>query len=381
MIVFRFYNFSLLINCISRRKAKSTLLDQRDLIQTLLEERRASDDKCKYLSKSLLSVGTTYHEEDKFNHESSRSARSEQQLASLPRELKEYYNLIRKLLCDIDACQYSLEQSRHLRIRNGIVNVHSAEAVLFRDTYGYAAKQLFDDSFFKFKDAWFPPTDSPFSTSNSRVPEMTGVGNESWLHSFSEPDSKEQSKAELSGRYEVRERDFHYDDRRPVSIKRYIIPSEDCVDQELVIRRKTEREERISRYKREYLTPYSHRRFSRSMEISEKTDRRPASVVIREQLIIVKPARESEDDVVRRSDAEEELYYRRGVCGYDDGRSRRERSPDDSIAQAGRHRSDSDDDDDSMIYIHKETATTMAIIPTISAILLNLPWQALARLN
>ncbi|KAJ5567563.1 hypothetical protein N7535_006869 [Penicillium sp. DV-2018c] len=148
-------------------KAKSTLVDQRGLIQTLIEERRANDDKLNHLSKSLLSAGTN---EDDSYHESSRSASSGQRLASLPRQLEEYYNLIWKLLCDIDSYQCSLEQSRHLRIRNGVVNVHSAEAVLFRDIYGHAAQQLFDDPFFKFKDPWLPPNgigpgDSIFQTS------------------------------------------------------------------------------------------------------------------------------------------------------------------------------------------------------------------------
>ncbi|KAL4732822.1 hypothetical protein BDV11DRAFT_176312 [Aspergillus similis] len=144
-----------------KRKAKSTLLDQRGLIQTLIEERRVNDHKFKYLSNSLLSVGTN---KDNSYHEPYQSASSEQQLASLPRQLEEYYNLIRKLLCDIDAYQYSLEQSQHLRIRNGVVNIHSTEALLFQGIYGRAAQQLFDDSFFESKDPWLPPNGSPFST-------------------------------------------------------------------------------------------------------------------------------------------------------------------------------------------------------------------------
>jgi hypothetical protein len=77
---------------------------------------------------------------------------SKQQKASLPNELEEYYNLVRTILSDIDACQHSLEQSRHLRIRNGIVNVHSAEVALFKHTHGLEAKKLFEKPIFAFKE-------------------------------------------------------------------------------------------------------------------------------------------------------------------------------------------------------------------------------------
>lgn len=200
--------------------------------------------------------------------------------------------------------------------------------------------------------------------------------------------------------YRDRERDRDREDRS-VTIKRYVIPSDDreerkdfvmsrddpySGDRELVIRRKTEREEpmTISRYEREvdygpparrferdyereYSEPYSHRRFSRTVDYLERSEPWSAPLVIREQPIIVQSARdvyvsprESEYDVVRRSDAEEDPYYyqrRRRVREYDDRSSRRELSPGDSISQASRRRSDRDQDyssDDSMVYIRKE---------------------------
>lgn len=120
--------------------------------------------------------------------------------------------------------------------------------------------------------------------------------------------------------YRERERD-DYD--RPVTIKRYVIPSDDRDDRrerdfimsrddpysgerELVIRRKADREEplTISRYEREidydpparrherdyerdyyereYLEPYSHSRFSRSADYLERMERHPAPLVIHE---------------------------------------------------------------------------------------------------
>jgi hypothetical protein len=153
----------------NRRQAKSALRE-RGLIHSLLKEKEASDSKRGYLSKSLPSVGTD--EEVPINQESFRSVSSEQRPVSLPRELKEYHNLIRTLLHDIDAFQQSLDHGRHRRIRNGIIKVHSAEAVLFRNTpYGPAAEQLFDDSFFKIKESWLRPT-------GTLIPGMSEDGSE-----------------------------------------------------------------------------------------------------------------------------------------------------------------------------------------------------------
>ena len=187
--------------------------------------------------------------------------------------------------------------------------------------------------------------------------------------------------------YRERERD-DYD--RPVTIKRYVVPSEDrddrrefsmsrddfAGDRELVIRRKTEREEpmTISRYEREidyeprrferdyYEREYMHRHHNRtrSAEHLLHPGRHSDSRIIREQSLIISPARETDYDVVRRSDADEDPYYyhsRRRVREFDDRRSRRELSPGDSISQASRRRGDRDDysSDDSMVYVRKET--------------------------
>lgn len=205
----------------------------------------------------------------------------------------------------------------------------------------------------------------------------------------------------MSYTYRDRERD-DYD--RPVTIKRYVIPSDNRDDRrdfmmsredpypgerELVIRRKADREEplTISRYEREidydpparrhgrdyereyyereYLEPYSHRRFSQSADYLGRMERHPAPLVIREQPVIVHAARdvyvnprESDYDVVRRSDYDDDpYYYHRRRRAYDDRHSRREISPGDSISQASRRRSDRDDysSDDSMVYVRKET--------------------------
>ncbi|KAF3392666.1 hypothetical protein F1880_008574 [Penicillium rolfsii] len=164
--------------------------------------------------------------------------------------------------------------------------------------------------------------------------------------------------------YSYRERD-RFEEDRPVTIKRYVIGSDDreerrefmsredsLGDRELVIRRKTEREEplSISRYERDVEYDPPVRRFEREYE-REYYEPRNAYT----------SPRESEYDVVRRSDAEDDPYYyhhHRRVREYEDRRSRRELSPGDSISQTSRRRDRDRDDyssDDSMVYIRKET--------------------------
>ncbi|OQE26932.1 hypothetical protein PENFLA_c006G08282 [Penicillium flavigenum] len=148
-----------------KRKVKSTLIDQRNIIHTLLEEKKAHTSKFNQLSSSIQAFSIC--DDDRSRQESSRSLDTEKQLPPLSMELRKYHTLVQRLLYEIDACQYSLEESRHLRIRNGVVNVHTTEAVLFQHTHGHAATQIFDDPFFKFRDACFP---APVTTREQSLP-------------------------------------------------------------------------------------------------------------------------------------------------------------------------------------------------------------------
>ncbi|KAJ5503033.1 hypothetical protein N7463_005907 [Penicillium fimorum] len=200
--------------------------------------------------------------------------------------------------------------------------------------------------------------------------------------------------------YTYRDRERDWDETRPVSIKRYVIPPEDDRrdfmsrhddsfggEREVVIRRKTDREEpvTVSRYEREveyeppryerdyydseYLHPYTNRPHSRSMDSLEGMEQPHTAIATQKQSVLIREARtaytsprESEYDVVRRSEADEDPYYyhrHRRVREYDEARPRRELSPDDSVSQISRRRrGDREQDyssDDSMVYIRKET--------------------------
>ncbi|GAB1218366.1 hypothetical protein ATERTT37_007620 [Aspergillus terreus] len=185
-----------------------------------------------------------------------------------------------------------------------------------------------------------------------------------------------------------RERDWD-EPRSPVTIKRYVVSSDEDRDRdrdrdffyrredpytgerELVIRRSTDRDDSamLSRYDREI--DYRSERDYYEREYSEPDyPRRPRAdpiVISGNQPVIIQEARgpiyvqprESDYEVVHRSEVDREpaYYYHRRVREYDDDRRlRRELSPGDSVSQATRRRDDQDySSDDSMVYIRKET--------------------------
>ncbi|KAJ6109912.1 hypothetical protein N7486_002147 [Penicillium sp. IBT 16267x] len=188
--------------------------------------------------------------------------------------------------------------------------------------------------------------------------------------------------------YRERERDRDYDDRN-VTIKRYVIPSDEREerrefmmsrddgygDHELVIRRKTERDDPVSiqryerdieyeppvrRYEREYyeresfFQPTVFSRHPRPFEHPRTLDRlslRPPShaqkLTIHDHAARYVSPRQSEFEV-------DEEYYRRRA---DDRHSRRDLSPGDSVSQVSRRRGRTDYSSDDEYYYHEETRT------------------------
>lgn len=187
--------------------------------------------------------------------------------------------------------------------------------------------------------------------------------------------------------YRERERERDYDDRN-VTIKRYVIPSDEREDRrefmmsrddsygdhELVIRRKTEREEPVSiqryerdieyeppvrRYEREYYERESfeptvsslHPRSFQHPGIPDKRVLRPPShaqqLTIHDHAARYVSPRQSEYEV-------DEEYYRRRV---DDRPPRRDLSPGDSVSQVSRRRGRTDYSSDDEYYYHEETRT------------------------
>ncbi|KAJ5920976.1 hypothetical protein N7466_009302 [Penicillium verhagenii] len=195
--------------------------------------------------------------------------------------------------------------------------------------------------------------------------------------------------------YRERERDRDYDSRN-VTIKRYVIPSEDREERrefmmtrdddygnhELITRRKTERDEpfTISRYERDVEYDMPVRRYERETIERESTDSQASSSSLapshhRPRLVEDPPGRLYGQHLrppspihqltprhhparyvsPRHSEFEvDEEYYHRRV---DDRHSRRDVSPGDSVSQASRRRGRTDYGSDDEYYYHEETRT------------------------
>ncbi|OQE32982.1 hypothetical protein PENFLA_c001G06763 [Penicillium flavigenum] len=345
------------------RKAneKSTMADQRGLIQTLLEEKIANDAKHNTLSKSIQAVSIP-KDDSAFQPSVKALSIDPQPTPPTPlwNEVGEYYNLVRGLLCQIDAYQDILEKSRHLRIRNGVINVHSAESVLFQHIHGQAANQLFDDPIFRFRDASFPATHQIHTRSDS--PDETAKRGKTRAEPSHSSDSEYEPKREKTGKSYVHRERRRDRDRTRAIVRSCITPSEDNLSNStsyevschtapaLHKRRSISRGLRlpttISRYEREVGDEPLARRYSDERDYYELP-------------YVYTNSHESEFEV-RRAEAENAYRrssHRRDHSHFDHG-SWPDPRPDDSIAQAPQRCPDRDQghsSGDSKIYIDKNT--------------------------
>ncbi|CAI7632751.1 unnamed protein product [Penicillium pancosmium] len=122
-----------------RRDEKTPTDNQRDLLATLLEEKKANDTRFSQLAKSIEAVNL-------HSPMQTLAVKDSKSTIDPSQELEKYYGLVSKLLREIDLCKDSLENSRHHRIRIGVVNVHSMEAAILRHTHGDIPINLWEES-------------------------------------------------------------------------------------------------------------------------------------------------------------------------------------------------------------------------------------------
>ncbi|KAL4896813.1 hypothetical protein BDV59DRAFT_199158 [Aspergillus ambiguus] len=135
-----------------RSRAESAVLqDQRALIQALVEQKKVYDQQFDKLNDAIISgkVGSSFHTST--SSPDPMFSGNAADLGAIPEEIRRYYALVQELLRQVDQCKSDLGERRHLRIRNGLVNVHSAELVRFELDYGRRSCQIFQDPFFQSK--------------------------------------------------------------------------------------------------------------------------------------------------------------------------------------------------------------------------------------
>ncbi|KAJ5424712.1 hypothetical protein N7445_010685 [Penicillium cf. griseofulvum] len=114
-IVLLMLNVLMYAEQIRKRDLKATHADQHILIQQLLEEKKEDDTTFHQLSQSTptvtLKADEPLQESTRVLNVDPAPPSSSTQEASAPTEEKEYTSLVRRLISEIDKCQYSLEQS------------------------------------------------------------------------------------------------------------------------------------------------------------------------------------------------------------------------------------------------------------------------------
>lgn len=142
------------------------LHEQRNLIDILLREKKSDQVMTTNLNSTECFTSIPQPTTPAF---SVQTPYQSQPLAPIPanKEVQDYNSLIRAMLREIDGCKSKLEKSRHSRIRDGVLNVHSSEIVHFQRSYGPSIFQCFDDSIFEYDVAEVPPNQC---ASNSFVP-------------------------------------------------------------------------------------------------------------------------------------------------------------------------------------------------------------------
>lgn len=73
-----------------------------------------------------------------------------------PPELREYNILIQRMLDELESCRSKLEKTRHSRIKDGVLNIHSGEIMRFQSEYGPSIH--IDHSLFAYVRIFFAPT-------------------------------------------------------------------------------------------------------------------------------------------------------------------------------------------------------------------------------
>lgn len=123
----------------SSRSESSVLEEQRELIQTLMEEKRLNDKRFRQLTESLESSSFSDDETlagDREPPTGSSSINIQSRPSGTSIELSKYCKLIAKMLSDIDNCKADLDSARHDRMATGILDMHAVESRHFELSHG-----------------------------------------------------------------------------------------------------------------------------------------------------------------------------------------------------------------------------------------------------
>ncbi|KAE8350048.1 hypothetical protein BDV28DRAFT_159955 [Aspergillus coremiiformis] len=130
--------------------ATSALREQRELIQTLIEERKGNDLRFQNLNNPVRSLPVSGEPSLAqiaaspymgFHYMPGKPMPESDDIPS--DELGKYYRLIKTILSAIDTCKPEIERARYVRIRTGVLNIHSSEIAQLEVTHGREVAEFF----------------------------------------------------------------------------------------------------------------------------------------------------------------------------------------------------------------------------------------------
>ncbi|KAE8141720.1 hypothetical protein BDV38DRAFT_237404 [Aspergillus pseudotamarii] len=142
----------MLDSCVASRAESSVLEEQRELIRTLIEEKKTNETQFKRLTNALEAARVT----DNRPNESQPVTCLTTTFASndvpvvndlLSSELREYYALVKKVLSEINAYQSRLEYDQYRRMRDDILQSYYSEIGYCEARHGQRAAQWFREQY------------------------------------------------------------------------------------------------------------------------------------------------------------------------------------------------------------------------------------------
>lgn len=129
---------------LSSNKVPAMLSEQRTLLESLLAEKRQQDGVSSTAIHQIRTAAT--YNTSWIQQKSAQSGpdRAPGPNDSKSTELEEYNTLMRTIFRKIDDCKSKLENTRHSRIRNGVLNIHSSEVLRFQRVHGTHVFQFFE---------------------------------------------------------------------------------------------------------------------------------------------------------------------------------------------------------------------------------------------
>ncbi|KAE8144572.1 hypothetical protein BDV25DRAFT_166527 [Aspergillus avenaceus] len=151
-------------------RSESTLLqEQRDLVQTLIDEKRMNEQRFHDLSRALESAKSLPTVQFQVLNIPGPDTTADK----LPDDLKQYYLLMKQILTEVENWKPVLEIYRYSRLRAAILNFHSVEASLVEQTHSPSTASILREGIYQLRTLAMVNLDAPPTNMPATMPLKT----------------------------------------------------------------------------------------------------------------------------------------------------------------------------------------------------------------